>query len=162
MQLVTEVAGDEGSGTWPPPLVEAYGAQRLALVRLAYLITGDRSVAEEIVHDAFVSTLAAWGRVREPGAYLRAAVANGGRAWLRRRGIEQKHALPQEDRPQAGPDELWDVLVRLKPRQRAAVVLRYYEGLPDAEIATVLGCRTATVRTTIHRALGVLRKEIQP
>jgi RNA polymerase sigma factor (sigma-70 family) len=61
----------------------------------------------------------------------------------------------------AAPDELWDVLARLKPRQRAALVLRFYEGMADADIAEILGCRTPTVRTTIHRALGALRKEIE-
>jgi RNA polymerase sigma factor (sigma-70 family) len=59
------------------------------------------------------------------------------------------------------PDELWDALATLSPRQRAAIVLRFYEDLPDDEIAQVLGCRPATVRTTVHRGLAALRKEIE-
>lgn len=146
---------------WPPRLVQAYTDDRLALVRLAFLITGDRHCAEEVVHEAFVSTLRAWERVRETRPYLRAAVVNGSRTWLRRRKLERRHASDRAEVSISTPDELWDVLARLNPRQRAAVVLRYYEGLPDADIARLLGCRVATVRSAIHRALGALRKEIQ-
>lgn len=148
-------------GAWPDGLVDCYTRDRLQLVRIAYLITGDRQIAEEIVQEAFVATSGAWDRVRDPKPYVRAAVVNGGRSWLRRRKLERSHV---HDRPAASlslPDELSDVLGRLNPRQRAAIVLRYYEGLPDAEIARVLGCRVATVRTVIHRALSALRKEIQ-
>ena len=149
------------SGDWPEPLLAAYEHDRLRLVRVAYLITGNVHVAEEVVQDAFLSTLRSWNRVKEAKPYLRASVVNGSRSWLRRRKLERRHT---DDRPEAAlssPDELSDVLGRLTPRQRTAVVLRYYEGLADAEIARVLNCRVATVRTTIHRALGALRKEIQ-
>ena len=150
---------------WPDELVEAYAGQRLGLVRLAYLVTGDRDAAEEVVQEAFVSTMRAWQTVREPGPYVRRAVVNASRSWLRRRSLERRHAESPADSTgpaPSAPDELWDVLARLNERQRAAIVLRYYEGLPDAEIATMLGCREATVRTTIHRALAALRREIQP
>jgi RNA polymerase sigma-70 factor (sigma-E family) len=149
------------SDSWPDPLVQAYDEDRLALVRLAFLITGDRHMAEEVVQDAFVSTLRSWSRVREPKPYVRAAVVNGSRSRLRRRRLERSHSHDRPDAVLSSPDELSDVLGRLNARQRAAVVLRYYEGLADAEIAVVLSCRVATVRTTIHRALGALRKEIQ-
>lgn len=147
---------------WPPALVAAYEEQRLALVRLAYLVSGDRGAAEEIVHDAVLSTLRSWASVRDVGPYLRRAVVNGSRSSVRRRGVEQRHAATvRDDGVAAAPDELWDVLARLQPRQRTALVLRFYEGLPDAEIADVLGCRVATVRTTVHRALAALRREIE-
>lgn len=58
-------------------------------------------------------------------------------------------------------DELWDVLGTLPPRQRAAIVLRFYEDLPDSEIAALLGCRVATVRTAVFRGLEKLRKEVE-
>ena len=150
---------------WPVELVAAYRMQRLGLVRLAYLITGDRDAAEEVVQEAFVSTLRAWPTVRDVAPYVRRAVVNASRSWLRRQALEHRHAESTADRPGPAPpaaDEMWDVLARLNERQRAAIVLRYYEGLPDAEIATMLGCREATVRTTIHRALAALRREIQP
>lgn len=60
------------------------------------------------------------------------------------------------------PDEMWDALAQLDPRRRAAVVLRFYEDLPDGEIAVLLGCRPATVRTLIHRAMRDLRRELTP
>ena len=146
---------------WPEPLLTCYRDDRLALVRVAYLITGNHHVAEEVVQDAFLATVRSWSRVREPKSYLRASVVNGARSWLRRRKLERGNARDRPEASLSSPDELSDVLGRLNPRQRAAVVLRYYAGLPDAEIAAALGCRTATVRTTIHRALGALRKEIQ-
>ena len=146
---------------WPEPLLACYTANRLHLVRVAYLITGNRHVAEEIVQDAFLATLRSWTRVRQVKPYVRAAVVNGSRSWLRRRRLERGHAHERPEASVSSPDELSDVLGRLMPRQRAAVVLRYYEGLADAEIAELLGCRAATVRTVIHRALGALRKEIQ-
>jgi len=137
-----------------------YGAHRLKLVRLSFLVTGDRHAAEEIVHEAFISAQRAWPRVREGESYLHTSVINASRSWLRRRATEQRHARPVAVVALSAPDELWDVLQRLRPRQRAAIVLRYYEGLPDAAIAVVLGCRVATVRTSIHRALVALRKEL--
>ena len=158
---VTVGAPLAGAAEWPETLLRAYADERLGLVRVAFLITGNLHVAEEVVQEAFLSTHRSWHRVREHKSYLRAAVVNGSRSWLRRRKLERRHL---DDRPEASfaaPDELSDVLGALNPRQRSAVVLRYYEGLADAEIAAVLDCRVATVRTTIHRALGALRKEIQ-
>lgn len=148
-------------GEWPEPILRSYSEDRLGLVRVAYLITGSPHVAEEIVQEAFLSTVRSWDRVRDAKPYLRAAVVNGSRSWLRRRKLERRHVQERPEASVSSPDELSDVLGRLNPRQRTAVVLRYYEGLADAEIADVLGCRVATVRTTIHRALGALRKEIQ-
>lgn len=146
---------------WPPELVRAYTDRRLALVRLAYLITGNFHAAEEIVHDAFLSTARRSAQVGNVEGYLHVSVVNGSRGWLRRREVERRHATPTVPGTVTAPDELWDVLERLKPKQRTALVLRFYEGLPDAEIASVLGCRPPTVRTLIRRALAALRKEIE-
>lgn len=159
--MVPRDTGAAGALPWPEPLLRCYSQDRLQLVRVAYLITGNRHVAEEIVQDAFVATLRAWGRVNEAKPYLRAAVVNGSRSWLRRRKLERSHTPDRAEVSVSAPDELSDVLGRLNPRQRAAVVLRYYDGLSDADIARALGCRIATVRTVIHRALGALRKEMQ-
>lgn len=158
--VVPRDAGAADAG-WPEPLLACYVGERLQLVRVAYLISGNRHVAEEVVQEAFLATLRSWSRVRDAKSYVRAAVVNGSRSWLRRRKLERAHAHDRPEPSLSSPDELSDVLGWLKPRQRAAVVLRYYEGLADADIAEVLGCRAATVRTVIHRALGALRKEIQ-
>lgn len=157
--------GDVNAATrtvWDPVLTDIYERRFLDLVRLAYLMTGVRAVAEEITQDAFISVHARWAAVTNPEPYLRQAVLNACRSWFRRRALEDRH---RPDRPQdaaLGADELWDALNRLPYRRRAAIVLRFYEDLPDTEIAEVLGCRPTTVRTTIHRALADLRREIEP
>lgn len=155
-----EVA-DRTSREWPEELLAAYDARRLELVRLAFVMTGDKEASEDIVQEAFLATRRRWDDVREVKPYLRAAVVNGSRSWLRRKKLERRQPSVSDAGSLGSPDELWDALGRLKPRSRMAVVLRYYEGLPDVEIAALLGCREGTVRTTIHRALAALRKEIE-
>jgi RNA polymerase sigma-70 factor (sigma-E family) len=145
---------------WAPELEALYRDRYDRMVRVAYLVCGDRAAAEEITQDAFVATHQAWPRVREPAAYLRTVVVNRCRSWGRHHRLELTRRLPDPDPAELVADEMWDTLRTLPDRQRAAVVLRFYEDLPDAEIAEVLGCRPATVRTAIHRALGALRKEI--
>ena len=132
------------------------------MVRLAYLLTSDRLAAEELVQDAFVSVHRSWERVDAPPAYLRIVVVNGCRSWSRRRRLERESRPDWGDRPVSQPDEMWDALGRLPERQRVAIVLRFYEDLPDVDIASVLGCRPATVRTAVHRGLAALRKEVAP
>lgn len=145
---------------WPPELAELYRERRVALVRIAYLLTSDAQVAEEIVHDAVIAMRGRWDSIEDPKAYLRAAVVNRCRSWLRRRRTERSHPPQAAAAAELGADELWDALATLSERRRTAIVLRFYEDLPDDEIAAVLGCRPATVRTLIHRGLNLLRKEI--
>jgi RNA polymerase sigma-70 factor (sigma-E family) len=145
---------------WDERLVALYERHYGDLVRLAYLVSGQASQAEEVVQDAFVQTHRSWARVRDPLPYLRTAVINGCRSVGRRQTLERaRRPLAPEPVP-LGADELWDALAGLTERQRAALVLRFYCDLPDAEIATALGCRETTVRTSVHRALAKLRKEI--
>lgn len=148
--------------TWDDDLLALYRRRYGPMVRLAYLLTGNRSVAEELVQDAFVSVHRNWGRAILPDAYLRTAVVNNARSWLRRRVLEDR--VPATPPPDSGfpADEMWDVLQHLPERQRAAIVLRFYEDLPHADIARILGCRVPTARTAIHRGLAALRKEMQP
>jgi RNA polymerase sigma factor (sigma-70 family) len=147
--------------SWDPGLVELYQTRYRDLVRLAFLLTGSVEVAEELVQDAFVGARASWAGVRDPYPYLRSAVVNRTRTWGRRLQLERRHARrPEDPMVDLGADELWDALSVLNQRQRAAIVLRFYEDLPDDDIAAALGCRPATVRTAIHRGLAALRKEI--
>ncbi len=148
-------------GEWPAALVELFRSERVAFVRLAYLLTGQRAVAEEIVQDAFISTRQAWAGVLDPARYLRTTVVNRCRSWGRHQKVVRTHPAGRPEPIVQEADELWDALGRLDPRRRAAVVLRYYADLPHAEIAELLGCRPATVRTSIHRALTQLRREIE-
>lgn len=161
--VMTMVAMAEGSGRgeWPAGLVELYRERYAPMVRLAYLLTGSTAAAEEVVQDAFVRVHRSWSRARAPEAYLRAAVVNGTRSWGRRQSLERSHLRVVREPVAAPPDDgLWDVLATLPHRQRAAIVLRYYDDRPDDEIAALLGCRPATVRTAIHRGLAAMRKEI--
>ena len=147
---------------WPADLAALYSDRRTALVRVAYLLTSDAEAAEEIVQDAVIAVRARWADVEEPGAYLRTAVVNGSRSWLRRQRTRRSHRPDPAPVTELGADELWDALVVLRPRERAAIVLRFYEDLPEDEIALVLDCRPTTVRSLVHRGLARLRKEIEP
>jgi RNA polymerase sigma factor (sigma-70 family) len=146
---------------WADELVALYRERHVAMVRLAYLSTGDRAAAEEIAHDAFVAVQRNWAGVRDPASYLRTAVVNRTRSWGRRHQLERRFQHPPAASAALEADELWDALARLSPRRRIAVVLRYYADLPDDEIAAILDCRPATVRTLLHRALHDLRQEIE-
>jgi len=89
-------------------------------------------------------------------------VVNATRDWGRHQQVVARHQPSAPEVSIDHPDELWDALQRLDERRRTAVVLRYYADLPDDDIAGILGCRRATVRTLIHRALRDLRREMKP
>ena len=131
------------------------------LVRLARLTSADGVPVEEIVQDAFVQLYRRWDDVREPAAYLRLAVVNGCRSWGRRRSVllARRAAPPRPLEPTLDGDALAvrQALGALSPRQRAAVVLRYFEDLPEIEIARVLGCRPGTVKSLLSRGLANLK-----
>lgn len=145
---------------WDAALVRVYQDRYRDLVRLAYLLTGQAAVAEEIVQDAFVASHRTVDRVRDPYAYVRAAVVNRCYSWGRRLKLERERRPAPPDPAELVADEMWDALATLSDRQRTAIVLRFYADLPDPEIAEVLGCRPATVRTAIFRGLRELRKVI--
>ena len=143
---------------------DGYRRLRPAMVRLAHLLTGSLEVAEDAVHDAFVACQAAWPRLDNPDAYVTRAVSNHALSALRRARREREKAdrLGRMTTVSVGTpelDETWEALRRLPDRQRAAIVLRFYEDLPEAEIARVLGCRPGTVKSLIHRGLARVRKE---
>lgn len=153
--------------SWPPSLLERYQEDWEGLTRLAYLLTGNRAVAEELVQDVFVAARARWDRIDNPGGYLRTSLVNATRDWGRHQQVVRRHEPTAPEALRAAtsedhPDELWDALGRLDLRRRRAVVLRFYLDLPDGEIAELIGCRPATVRTLVHRALHDLRREMTP
>lgn len=142
---------------------ELYAASWAPLVRLGQLVAGSRAVGEELAQDAFIGLLRHAGRVEQPAAYLRRSVVNAAVRSRRRTQREREHlaARPPES-TQLPPevDETWRHLARLPPRQRAVLVLRYYEDLSEADIATVLGCRPGTVKSLAARGLQRLRKDL--
>jgi RNA polymerase sigma-70 factor (sigma-E family) len=139
-----------------------------SLRRLGFLLTGDWGEAEELAQDAMTRTFAAWSRVRhkQRAAYARKVLVNRHRSLLRRAVVEARHALTSRPRewhePDFGGDDLvlWQALQHLPARQRAAIVLRYYLDLPEAEVARLLGVPVGTVKSLVHRGLARLRDRL--
>jgi len=134
-----------------------------AMVQLATLLLGRHDEAEDAVQDAFARVELRWDRLDHPGGYLRRCVVNRAHDTLRRRSRDQR-LVRQVGKPvsaELGADELSDALARLSPKKRTAVVLRFYAGLNEREIAEAMGIRPGTVKSTLHRALAQLREEIE-
>ena len=137
------------------------------LVRLAFGLTGDRWLAEDLAQTALASAYASWWRVRradDPDAYVRRILINASKRRVRRRRVSEQPAATAPETAVSDPttsvDErsaLLGALMELPPRQRAVVVLRYWEGLTDAQAGALLGCSPSTVRSQAARALAKLR-----
>jgi RNA polymerase sigma factor (sigma-70 family) len=132
--------------------------------------SGDVATAEDIVQDVFVRARGRLAGMTEPGAYayLRRATINGWKNHLRHRAAEERAvaglAAVVTEAAAVGVEEreaMWAEIARLPARQRAVLVLRYYEDLPDDEIARLLGCRRGTVRSQAKRALDRLRERVE-
>ena len=164
---------------------EEFMASRWAgLVRLAYGLTGDRWLAEDLAQTALANAYAAWWRVRradDPDAYERRILINASKSRFRRGRARERHPAEFPDATtgaagtgaagtataasaQADPaaaiaerSALVEALAALPPRQRAVVVLRYWEDLTDAQAGALLGCSASTVRSQATRALAKLR-----
>jgi RNA polymerase sigma factor (sigma-70 family) len=151
-----------GEGAHLSDVTALYTREHAPMLGLACLLVGSRSQAEEIVHDAFLVVSERWAELEKPGGYLRSTVVNGCRMALRRRATERRYARVDPATIDAPTEliELRAALDRLPARGRTAIVLRYFADLPDAEIADVLGCRIATVRSIVHRSLQAMRKEL--
>lgn len=144
--------------------VAASGAR---LLRLAIGLTGDRGHAEDLVQETLARTYLSWRRIREreaAEAYARRVmVTTHVSLWRRRRVTERvTAAIPEQAGPDPyasldGRDQLWTALARLGRKQRAVLVLRYFEDRDDGEIADLLGCAASTVRSQAARGLAALR-----
>jgi RNA polymerase sigma-70 factor (sigma-E family) len=150
-------------------LAELYTRHADEALRLAYLLTGNRATAEDLVHDAFVRLAGRLLHLRDPGgfhAYLRTTLVNLSRSYYRRRGLERRHAERQLPPPPVelpdvgGRDQLRLALLGLPIRQRTAIVLRYYEDLSEAQTADVMRLRPAAVRSLVHRGMETLRRTV--
>ncbi len=143
-------------------ITSLFEAEYAHLCRLAFLLTGDAGRAEEIVMEAFVRSLSRWRTVREPKAYVRRAVVNLSRNRLRRAFLERRQAAdPGVSQLPEPTDHVWAAVRALPPRQRAAVVLRYWQDLTDAEIADALGCSIGTVKSQLSKARASLARVLQ-
>lgn len=148
----------------PSDLEKLYVARYADLVQLGYLLTSSPEVAVDICHDAFLSAHTRWATIENPDAYLRAAVIRAA-AGHHRRHARERRALARNwgsARGQHPPQEdfLLDLLAGLPFRQQAVLVLRYWGGLSEQEIATAINCRVGSVGPTRQRALARLRAEL--
>ena len=148
---------------------EQYVAARsAALLRTAYLLTGNRADAEDLLQTTLAKTYLSWGRIRDREAldgYVRRTMVNTQTSFWRRKRPESLYdEMPERPGRDAHADAdlhdaLWTALGRIGRKQRAILVLRYYEDLSEAETAAVLGVSVGTVKSTTSRALAALRKD---
>jgi RNA polymerase sigma-70 factor (sigma-E family) len=143
-------------------------ARSPALMRTAYALTGNRADAEDLLQTALAKTCLSWTRIREREAvdgYVRRVMVNTQTSWWRRRKVDERPTGELPERP-SGRDAmadadlheaLWSALAELPRRQRAMVVLRYYEDLSEADTAAVMGVSVGTVKSATSRALAKLR-----
>jgi RNA polymerase sigma-70 factor (sigma-E family) len=167
---VSQAASAEGS-----KLDELYRRHAGGAVRLAYLLLQDRTVAEDIVQDAFIRVAGRLIHLRDPGAfdaYLRRTVVNLSHSYVRRKMVERAFLKRETAAAERGTarwpsstledrEVLWEALGRLPERQRVAIVLRFYEDLPEVQVAEILRCRPGTVKSRVSRGLEALRQEMR-
>jgi RNA polymerase sigma-70 factor (sigma-E family) len=155
----------------PRSFDELVAASRHKLLRLGLMLSGNPHSAEDLVQSVFTRAFRHRSRVESadsPEAYLRTMVVNEFLGWRRllssrEHPVAELYDDPVADDPNrrvAERDAAWRLLATLPRTQRAVLVLRYYEDLPDAEIAAVLGCAASTVRSNASRALATLRADL--
>jgi RNA polymerase sigma-70 factor (sigma-E family) len=147
-------------------------ARQKSFARFAYLLTGDPHSAEDLVQSALAKVFGRWDHissVESPDAYVRKVMVNEHASWWRRQWRHRER--PDSDlihviNPAAAPDaahddDLWRHVRSLAPQQRAAVVLRFYEDLSEAQTAEILGCSVGTVKSHTSRAISSLRGKMK-
>ncbi len=153
-------------------LAELYLRHSPAGLRLAYLLTGDRTLAEDLMQEAFARLIARLRHLRDPAAfdaYLRRTIVNLSTSHLRHRAVERAYLdreAPRASSETREPDvatheAMRRALLSLPERQRAAIVLRFYEDLTEQETADVLRCRPGTVRSLVSRGMTALRNDLR-
>jgi RNA polymerase sigma-70 factor (sigma-E family) len=140
-------------------------------IRLAFLLTGDWALAEDLVQDAFTRLVGRLQHLRDPGAfgaYLRRTIVNLATSHFRHRRVERSYLEREAGAPsrEGNPSEALDetmhaALLRLPQRQRAAIVLRFYEDLSDVQTSEILRCSAGTVRSLVSRAMKTLRESLE-
>jgi len=148
-----------------------YQEHALGLTRLAFLVLGDRHAAEDVVQDAFCGLYRAWERLPDHDnvqGYLRVSVLNGCRSVLRRarrapRPVPAPHAVSAEADALSGEEQRAAVAAvrRLPPRQREALVLRYFAGLTEQETAQAMSVSLGTVKSTTARAIAAVGRMLR-
>jgi RNA polymerase sigma-70 factor (sigma-E family) len=157
----------------PRTLEDLYREHRMRFVRLAVLLVDDPATAEDVVQEAFTGLHRHWGRLRDEHAalgYLRTAVVNGSRSVLRRRRTAREYTPPHTADARSAESlamlsaehqAVVSALGKLPRRQREVLVLRYYGGLSEAEIAEATGISKGTVKSTASRGLEAIGKLVE-
>jgi RNA polymerase sigma factor (sigma-70 family) len=153
------------------PFEAFYRRQYRQVLGLAIVLSGNRSVAEELAQEAFLVTLRNWHRVAEmdnPEAWVRTVVANSSVSWFRRAGAQARALIRFGSTPDSSPRldveaelDLWCEVRRLPRRQAQAVALVYLNGLSRREVADALGCSEQTVKTHLSRAKQTLAERLE-
>ena len=158
----------------PLTLADLYRDHRVRLVRLASLLVDDPLTAEDVVQEAFTGLHRHWSGLRDEAAavgYLRTAVVNGSRSVLRRRRTARDYIPPHQVNARSAESlamlsaehqAVVDALATLPPRQREVLVLRYYGGLSESEIADATGISRGTVKSTASRAMDTVARAMNP
>ena len=143
-----------------------------SLYRTAYLLTGDHQRAEDAAQTALMKVYLAWPHVSSmihPAAYVRKVMINELTSWWRRRSNTESPTVTLVEATQPAFDDavvlasaIWAEVLALSPRQRAVVVLRYYEDRSEAEIAEFLGISAGSVKTHAHHAMAKMRLRLDP
>ncbi len=146
---------------------EFASARSASLFRTAYLLVGDHQLAQDLLQEALIKTYLAWSRIRDVSkaeAYARRTIVTTAISWRRRRSFHERptETLPEATAPDPGDTVTTHASVvaqlrRLPPRQRAAIVLRYYSDLTEAQTAEVMGCSVGTVKSQVSTGLARLR-----
>jgi RNA polymerase sigma-70 factor (sigma-E family) len=169
---VSHVPVRERSAAATADFADVFAAHHVEALRLAYLLTGDRYRAEDVVADAFIKVYKRWssGGIDNVRAYLRRAVVNEVNSKFRRLALERREAAKRsgDDRgARSAEDQLADheliaaALATLPQRQRTAVVLRYFNDLPEREVAEILGVSVGTVKSSVSRGLDRMRHVLE-
>ena len=145
-------------------LTEWIAGHQRQLQRSAYLLTGDAERAQDLVQEALVKLALRWSRVRggSPLAYARTIIVHDNISWWRRRRPHEVAESPHEQAGATSADPVTGLVVRraltrLTPRQRAVLVLRYFDDLTEADTAQLMGCSRSTVNDHVTRGLAALR-----
>jgi RNA polymerase sigma-70 factor (sigma-E family) len=168
-QVAQVVEGAIDAGRSQPRLErlgEWFTAEYDGLLRFAFLVSGNLTAAEDLVHEAFVRLYRADRRIEIAGfrAYARRTIINLNRSAFRRLIVERRAIAAHgpgspAETPTVEP-QLWKAVLELPRQQRACIVLRFYEGMTDHEIAETLGVGSGTVKKAMHRAMTALRAQL--
>jgi RNA polymerase sigma-70 factor (sigma-E family) len=155
----------------PTVFAEFVAARSASLYRTAYLMVGEHALAQDLLQEALTKTYVAWPRLREvqnAEAYTRRAITNTAISWSRKKSSHERptESLPDRADPTRAADDLgtrdwlWTELQQLPPRQRAALVLRFYEDLSEAQTAAAMDCAVGTVKSQVSQGLKRLREQV--